>query len=240
MVQDQPEGTVTPQRFISENRKKTAIQFLRPGPLQSYVNKSQQLQLPVGFQSQRLSQFGAFIDPHGSVKKSSDRISYVSSNTARNKLNVTNPALHRLNSQGSNTSFNTVRTKMLRPPKVGEKYTHYLFIFANPRSGDQKAAVFLKEYKDKQTFQYKFDCEDGNGVHFYAHIFNVVNAKQKREAYKLIQKTYEKFVDEAEICIVLMGGDGGLMRAMEDLRPLVNIAKLTFVPLPFGSGNDLA
>lgn len=27
---------------------------------------------------------------------------------------------------------------------------------------------------------------------------------------------------------------------MEDLRPLVNIAKLTFVPLPFGSGNDLA
>ena len=30
------------------------------------------------------------------------------------------------------------------------------------------------------------------------------------------------------------------MRAMEDLRPLVNIAKLTFVPLPFGSGNDLA
>ena len=41
---------------------------------------------------------------------------------------------------------------MLRPPKVGEKYTHYLFIFANPRSGDQKAAEFIKEYKDKQTF----------------------------------------------------------------------------------------
>ena len=38
-----------------------------------------------------------------------------------------------------------------------------------------------------------------------------------------------------------MGGDGGLMRAMYDLKHLVkNISELTFVPLPFGSGNDMA
>ena len=64
--------------------------------------------------------------------------------------------------------------------------------------------------------------------------------KERNQAFQLINKTYEKFVDEAEICIVLMTGDGGLMRSMEQLKPLVDIARLTFVPLPFGSGNDLA
>ena len=177
MINEQPEGSITPQRFISENRKKTAVQFLRPVSLQSHVNKSQQLLPPARFQNQRLSQFGALIDPNTNVKRSTDRISYVSSNTAKNRLNVTNPTLHRMNSQGSSTSFATVRTKMLQPPKAGEKYSHYLFIFANPRSGDQKAAVFLKEYRERQTFQYRFDGEDGNGVHFYAHIFSVVNAR---------------------------------------------------------------
>ena len=74
----------------------------------------------------------------------------------------------------------------------------------------------------------------------YAHIFSVVDSKAKAQAYKRIKKTFDNFATTAEICIVLMGGDGGLMRAMEDLRPLVDIAKLTFVPLPFGSGNDMA
>ena len=74
----------------------------------------------------------------------------------------------------------------------------------------------------------------------FCHIHNVLVTKERNHAYQLIQKTYEKFVDDAEICIVLMTGDGGLMRSMEQLKPLVNISRLTFVPLPFGSGNDLA
>ena len=77
-------------------------------------------------------------------------------------------------------------------------------------------------------------------MHIYVHIFNVIHNRDKAHAYKLIKKTYDSFINEAELCIVLMGGDGGLMRAMEDLKPLVDIAKLTFVPLPFGSGNDMA
>ena len=91
MINEQPEGSITPQRFISENRKKTAVQFLRPVSLQSHVNKSQQLLPPARFQNQRLSQFGALIDPNTNVKRSTDRISYVSSNTAKNRLRAQRP-----------------------------------------------------------------------------------------------------------------------------------------------------
>ena len=89
-----------------------------------------------------------------------------------------------------------------------------------------------------KTFQWKFDEQN---VNLWAHTFNVTHDRDKAKAYRIIQKTYEKFIHEAEICIVLMGGDGGLMRSMQDLKPLVaNIALLTFIPLPFGSGNDMA
>ena len=37
-----------------------------------------------------------------------------------------------------------------------------------------------------------------------------------------------------------MGGDGGIMRAIQVLEPLVDINKIVFVALPFGSGNDMA
>lgn len=37
-----------------------------------------------------------------------------------------------------------------------------------------------------------------------------------------------------------MGGDGGIMRAIQVLEPLVNIGYIDFVALPFGSGNDMA
>jgi hypothetical protein len=40
--------------------------------------------------------------------------------------------------------------------------------------------------------------------------------------------------------VALMGGDGGIMRAIQVLEPLVDIGKLVFVALPFGSGNDMA
>ena len=72
---------------------------------------------------------------------------------------------------------------MLKPPKEGEKYTHYLFFFANPRSGDQKANYFLKEQRNMKTFNWKF--EDHN-VYLYAHIFNVIDSKEKGKAYQSI------------------------------------------------------
>ena len=40
--------------------------------------------------------------------------------------------------------------------------------------------------------------------------------------------------------MALMGGDGGIMRCIQVLEPLVDIGKINFVALPFGSGNDMA
>jgi diacylglycerol kinase family enzyme len=37
-----------------------------------------------------------------------------------------------------------------------------------------------------------------------------------------------------------MGGDGGLMMSIEQLRQSIDIQRLIFISLPFGSGNDMA
>ena len=37
-----------------------------------------------------------------------------------------------------------------------------------------------------------------------------------------------------------MGGDGGIMRLIQVLEPLIDLGKIAFVALPFGSGNDMA
>jgi diacylglycerol kinase family enzyme len=37
-----------------------------------------------------------------------------------------------------------------------------------------------------------------------------------------------------------MGGDGGLMMALQAIQQVVDLQKLVFVSLPFGSGNDMA
>jgi diacylglycerol kinase family enzyme len=42
------------------------------------------------------------------------------------------------------------------------------------------------------------------------------------------------------VIIVLMGGDGGLMMSLAQLGKTIDLQKLIFVSLPFGSGNDMA
>ena len=38
-------------------------------------------------------------------------------------------------------------------PCDGEGYTHYLYFFANPRSGDQAAKRFLKPKQEKEELE---------------------------------------------------------------------------------------
>jgi diacylglycerol kinase family enzyme len=37
-----------------------------------------------------------------------------------------------------------------------------------------------------------------------------------------------------------MGGDGGLMMSLAQLKVKIDVQRLVFVSLPFGSGNDMA
>ena len=56
----------------------------------------------------------------------------------------------------------------------------------------------------------------------------------------MIQKTVAEYSETATIVVALMGGDGGIMRAIQVLEPMTDIGKIVFVALPFGSGNDMA
>ena len=78
------------------------------------------------------------------------------------------------------------------------------------------------------------------GARAYGHIFNVLDADDSQRSYKMIQKTVQSYSGRAEIVVALMGGDGGIMRLIQVLEPLIDIANVNFVALPFGSGNDMA
>ena len=90
-----------------------------------------------------------------------------------------------------------------------------MYFFANPRSGDQAAKRFLAPNQER-TFNLQFD--DYN-VSLFGHIFNVTQKREKQKAYQMIKKHFAQHKDnpKVEIIIVLMGGDGGLMRAMQEL-----------------------
>lgn len=56
----------------------------------------------------------------------------------------------------------------------------------------------------------------------------------------MIQKTVQSYYGRSTIVVALMGGDGGIMRLIQKLEPLIDIGHVNFVALPFGSGNDMS
>ncbi len=78
--------------------------------------------------------------------------------------------------------------KVSTRPLEKEEYTHYLFFFANPRSGDQAAKRFLKGKQRDRSFNMKFEA---HAVDLFGHIFNVTVEQEKKHAYGLIKKTYK-------------------------------------------------
>ena len=132
-----------------------------------------------------------------------------------------------------------VETGTLNPPSVRNSvannqdgYTHYLFIFANPLSGDQKAAQFLNKARN---FSASFS---EHGISAYGHLFSVLIKEELDRGVALLKRTAEKVPSDRNIYVVLMGGDGGLMRAMIRLQNEIDLDRVIFVALPFGTGND--
>ena len=74
---------------------------------------------------------------------------------------------------------------------VKQAYTHYIFVAANPRSGDQKAQEFLNKQRNVQC---KFEEQ---GLRAYGHIFNVLDKDDSSRSYKMIQKTVESYHNRA-------------------------------------------
>ena len=57
----------------------------------------------------------------------------------------------------------------------------------------------------------------------------------------MIAKTAKNNGERAQVIIAFMSGDGGIMRAIELLEKLsVDLNKIQFVAMPFGSGNDMS
>ena len=58
-----------------------------------------------------------------------------------------------------------------------------------------------------------------HSVNLFGHVFNVTAKREKTKCFDLLKKTYKahRYNKKVEIIVVLMGGDGGLMRAMSEL-----------------------
>ena len=97
------------------------------------------------------------------------------------------------------------------PEFATNKYTHYIFFVANPRSGNQRAADFLSGVRNFQM-TYK-----SRNIRAFCHIFNVLDKQECQKSYNLIRDRTMTYGKEANIIIAMMGGDGSIMRAIEVL-----------------------
>lgn len=115
----------------------------------------------------------------------------------------------------------------------------YVFILANPKSGNQQGQVLLKNV-NIQHFRLK------NYPNVQVQIYDFLDYSEKKNGYNYIQflmKSHaEKSVAE-KILVVSAGGDGTFMGVLEDLIEVgidVCDPRIFFSVIPFGTGNDLS
>ena len=127
-----------------------------------------------------------------------------------------------------------INDKVLRS-EPALKVTHRVYLFANPISGSNRARMYLQS--GPEDFWVPFNDSTCAKV----CIFNVLEKSEVRTAFEKLGKD----LAEGFACtIVIMGGDGGLTHTLNGIKRnqklLEQIQLMTFVCLPFGSGNDAA
>jgi diacylglycerol kinase (ATP) len=125
---------------------------------------------------------------------------------------------------------------MIADPEIIEEdlySTNDLILFANPRSGSNKA----KEYLKLSNTQLKLSTASSTT---FIHIYDLTN-NESRSSGVLKIKDLLNSPEIVLLRIVVAGGDGSLIWTIELLKAQgVNFNQIAFAILPFGSGNDLA
>lgn len=111
--------------------------------------------------------------------------------------------------------------------------TNEAILFANPRSGSNKAAEYLKI----PNGQIKLSTASNTT---YIHIFDLTNEDSRSQGMLKIKDILSS-MDSDFVRVIIAGGDGSLIWTVEMVHSQsIPLEKLAFAILPFGSGNDLA
>ena len=106
-------------------------------------------------------------------------------------------------------------------------------LFANPKSGSNSAAEYLKEEDRK----YKLSSASETT---YFYIYDLTSSEDRNSAVLKI-RDLTSIPRQAPIRVIVAGGDGSLIWVIELLKSQnINLESLFFGILPFGSGNDLS
>ena len=161
------------------------------------------------------------------------------------------------------TTFDFKKYKSLLPENLYKNLSNngeLLILFTNPISGSQQGSIVLsltEQYKYKEILDFDiifFPIEENQNESFlfssyqsydekesFASItFNILDSKSKEKGYKFI-KEYLNYYPENRLKILLGGGDGTVLRIIEDLFKIkINLHRCIFGNIPMGTGNDLA
>ena len=135
-----------------------------------------------------------------------------------------------------------------------------LILFVNPISGSQQGSIVLSltdQYKNKeikdfdiiffpipenQTENFLFSSYQSfdEKVSFASITFNIFDQNSLQKGYNFIKEYFDNFPNN-NLKILLGGGDGTVLRIVEDLfKNNINLHKCIFGNIPMGTGNDLS
>ena len=122
-----------------------------------------------------------------------------------------------------------------------EKYE--IFGLANPRSGDGLASGFLTDYPARNIVPVYFD-EFNQTIECEVRFYNVIEKIEREACLSQIANSINDNNKTVRRVICIMGGDGSLATTINFFRTskvvdhALHRGKLSFVMLPFGTGND--
>ena len=162
-----------------------------------------------------------------------------------------------------NSIFNFKKYEKLLPNFLYKNISNnneLLILFINPISGSQQGSIVLsltEQYKNKeitdfdiiffplvenQTENFLFSSSQSfdEKVSFASITFNILEENSLQKGYNFI-KEYLDYFKNNNLKILLGGGDGTVLRIVEDLfKNNINLHKCIFGNIPMGTGNDLS
>jgi Sphingosine kinase and enzymes related to eukaryotic diacylglycerol kinase len=104
---------------------------------------------------------------------------------------------------------------------------HSLVLFINEKSGSNKARNYLSLSSPFQVFD--------NTI---LHIFNILSESSRKEGIKTVEYLLN---NNDTVKVFIAGGDGSLIPIIEEIiLEKIDLSRVHFGVLPFGTGNDFS
>ena len=110
------------------------------------------------------------------------------------------------------------------------------FYFVNPKSGSHEGKILLTLGKEK--FEFTENDDSGRNKQIYVYLVNITDSEILSRYHEMIKESINLY---NEIKIIIAGGDGSVISIIKALmKKDINLTKLVFGVIPFGTGNDLS